>query len=129
MDLPQAAQVLADLNVAYADAVTAVWDAKYTWWTSRPITEAPDLVTAFPTPPYPAYPSGYAAVAGAGSLVLGYYFPEVAEEIADSAWQAGKSRAWAGIHYMIDNEVGLTMGRQVGRLVCDLSRADRADDE
>jgi len=43
--------------VAIADANIAVWDAKYTWWTERPITADPKIVTAFPTPAYPAYPA------------------------------------------------------------------------
>ena len=65
LDLPYAAQVLADINVAIADGIIAVWDAKYTWWTARPITLDPDLKTVVPNPPYPSYPSGYSAVVGA----------------------------------------------------------------
>ena len=118
--------MLAYLNVAYADSVIAVWDAKYTWWTSRPITEDPDLRVAFPTPHYPAYPSGYSGVSGAAAIVIGHFFPEAAEEMADRAWEAAKSRCWAGIHYMIDNEIGLTMGREVGRLVAAQARAEAA---
>ena len=126
LDLPHAARVLAYLSVGFADAVIAAWNSKYTWWTVRPITEAPDLVTAFPTPPYPAYPSGYSAVAGAGELILGHFFPEAAGDLAELSWEAARSRAWAGIHYEIDNEVGLSMGRQVGRLVAAAARAAEA---
>ena len=122
LDLPHAARILADVHVAIADASIAVWDAKYTWWTSRPITEDPDLKTLVPTPPYPAYPSGYSGVMGAGSTVIGHYFPEAADDMADRAWEAAASRGWAGIHYVIDDDIGLTMGRQVGRLVCALAR-------
>jgi hypothetical protein len=128
LDLPHASRVLAYLNVGYADAVIAVWDAKFTWWTSRPITEDSELVTAFPTPNYPAYPSGYSAVSGVGELVLGHFFPEAADELAELAWEASRSRTWAGIHYMIDNETGLSMGRRVGRIVNALARADGAAD-
>ena len=127
VDLPHTAQILADTHVATADAVIAVWDAKYTWWTSRPITEDPTLTTVIPTPPYPAYPSGYSAVMGSASTVVGHYFPDVADEMADRAWEAAASRGWAGIHYVIDDDIGLTMGRQVGRLVCSLARADPVD--
>lgn len=126
LDLPHAARVLAYLSVGFADAVIAVWDSKFNWWTSRPITEDPDLVTAFPTPNYPAYPSGYSAVVGAGELVLAHFFPEAAGDLADLSWEAAQSRAWAGIHYMIDNEIGLSMGRQVGRLVTAAARTDEA---
>ena len=125
---PQAAQILADTHVAIADALIAVWDAKYTWWTSRPVTEAPDLKPLLAAPPYPAYPSGYSGVMGAGTTVIGHYFPEVADEMADRAWEAAASRAWAGLHYVIDDDVALTMGRQVGRLVCALPAANPVDD-
>jgi hypothetical protein len=116
LDTPHAARVLAYQAASMADAVTAVWDAKYTWWTSRPITEDPDLVTAFPTPPYPAYPSGYSAYIGAMSQVAGLFFPEAAEQLDELCWRAVRSRAWAGIHYPMDNEVGMTIGRRVARL-------------
>jgi membrane-associated phospholipid phosphatase len=124
----QAAQILADLHVASADALIAVWDAKYTWWTARPVTDDPSLMPLIPTSPYPSYPSGYAGVMGAGTTVIGHYFPEAADDMADRAWEAAASRAWAGVHYVIDDDVGLTMGRQVGRLVCALPGANPADD-
>jgi PAP2 superfamily len=116
LDTPHAARVLAYQAVSEADAVTAVWDAKYTWWTERPITADPEIVTAFPTPPYPAYPSGYSAVAGAFSQMGGLFFPDAAGQLDELGWRATRSRAWAGIHYPIDNEVGFTMGRRVARL-------------
>jgi membrane-associated phospholipid phosphatase len=125
---PLAAQILADTHVAIADALIAVWDAKFTWWTSRPITEDPELTTLLPAPPYPSYPSGYSGVMGAGSTVIGHYFPDVADEMADRAWEAAASRGWAGIHYVIDDDIALAMGRQVGRLVCALPAANPADD-
>ena len=64
---------------------------------------------------------------GAGSTVVGHYFPEAADDMADRAWEAAASRAWAGIHYVIDDDIGLTMGRQVGRLVSTLAGADPVD--
>lgn len=125
---PQAAQILADVHVASVDALIAVWDAKYTWWTARPVTADPTLVPLIPTSPYPSYPSGYSGVMGAGTTVIGHYFPEVADEMADRAWEAAASRCWAGVHYVIDDDAGLTMGRQVGRLVCALPGANPVDD-
>lgn len=118
--LPQAARVLSDVHVAIDDALIATWDAKYTYWASRPITEDPDLVTAIPTPPYPAYPAGYPALVGAGSVVVGHYFPESSVDMEARAWEASCSRLWAGIHYGIDNDAGLLLGRQVARLVTSL---------
>ncbi len=128
MDEPHAAQILADIHVAMADALIAVWDAKYTWWTARPITDDPELATVLSPPPYPAYPSGYSGAIGAGSTVIGHYFPEMADEMANRAWEAAASRGWGGIHYVIDDDIALTMGRQVGRLVCALPGANAVDD-
>jgi membrane-associated phospholipid phosphatase len=128
VDLPHTAQILADAHVAIADAVIAVWDAKYTWWTSRPITEDPDLKTVIPTPPYPSYPSGYSAVMGSGTTVVGHYFPDAADEMADRAWEAAASRGWAGVHYVVDDDTGLAMGRQVGRIVCALPGANSVEE-
>ncbi len=125
---PQAAQILADTHVAIADAGIAIWDAKYTWWTSRPVTEDPNLKPLLPNPPYPAYPSGYSGGMGAGTTVIGHYFPGAADEMADRAWEAAASRGWAGIHFVIDDDVALTMGRQVGRLVCALPAANPVED-
>jgi hypothetical protein len=116
LDTVHALRVLAYQSVAIADALVAIWDAKYTWWTARPITEDPNIVTAFPTPPYPGYPSGYSGAIGASSQMVGLFFPDAAEELDELAWRAVRSRAWAGIHIPLDNEVGFTVGRRVGRL-------------
>jgi membrane-associated phospholipid phosphatase len=123
LGLPQAARVLADLQVAIDDSGIAVWDGKFTFWTSRPITEDPEIVTSIPTPPYPAYPGGYSGGMGAGTTVLGHYFPEASQDLERRAWEAACSRLWAGIHYAVDNDAGLLLGRQVGRMVTSLDRA------
>ena len=53
-------RVLALTAVAMADAAIACWDAKYTYWTARPITADPELDVLFPTPPHPSFPSAHA---------------------------------------------------------------------
>ena len=58
LDLPHAAQVLADLHVAIADAAIAVWDAKFTWWTVAPDHRGPDPGRALPGPALPGLPVG-----------------------------------------------------------------------
>lgn len=116
LDTPHAARVLAYHSVSVADAIIAVWDAKDTWWTARPITVDPDIPTAFPTPPYPDYPSGYSAVMGAMSQSVGMFFPDAAGQLDDLAWRLTRSRAWAGIHVPYVDEVGLCMGRRIARL-------------
>jgi hypothetical protein len=59
--------------------------------------------------------------------VLASFFPDVATDFHNEAWMASLSRLWAGIHYAIDNETGLSMGRQTGRIAADLARADGLD--
>ena len=122
-----AARVLALMSVAQADAVIAVWDAKYTWWTSRPITEDPDLDMLLPTPPYPSYPSGFSAVSGSAAVVLAHLFPRAEVDLMASAAEAAAQRCWSGIHYPLDDDIGLEMGYQVGRLVNSVARDDGAE--
>ena len=127
LDDAHTARVLALVSVAQADAVIAVWDAKYTWWTSRPITEDPDLDMLLPTPPYPSYPSGFSAVVGSAAVVLAHHFPRAEVDLLESAAEAAAQRCWSGIHFPLDDDVALEMGYQVGRLVNSVARGDGAE--
>ena len=71
------------------------------------------------TPPYPSCPSGCSGLIIAGTTVVGHYFPDVADEMASRAWKAAAGRCWAGTLYVID-DAGLSIGGQVGRLICAL---------
>jgi membrane-associated phospholipid phosphatase len=121
------ARALALMSVAQADAVIAIWDAKYTWWTSRPITEDPDLDMLLPTPAYPSYPSGFSAVVGSAAVVLSHLFPRAEVDLMSSAAEAAAQRCWSGIHFPIDDDIGLEMGYQVGRLVNSVARSDGSE--
>jgi membrane-associated phospholipid phosphatase len=127
LDDAHTARALALMSVAQADAGIAVWDAKYTWWTSRPITEDPNLDMLLPTPPYPSYPSGFSAVAGSAAVVLSHLFPRAEVDLMASAAEAATQRCWSGIHYPLDDDIGLEMGYQVGRLVNTVARDDEAE--
>ena len=127
LDDAHTARALALTSVAQADAVIAVWDAKYTWWTSRPITEDPDLDMLLPTPAYPSYPSGFSAAVGSAAVVLSHLFPRAEVDLMSSAAEAAAQRCWSGIHYPLDDDVALEMGFQVGRLVNSVARDDGAE--
>jgi membrane-associated phospholipid phosphatase len=127
LDDAHTARALALMSVAQADAVIAVWDSKYTWWTERPITADPNLDMLLPTPPYPSYPSGFSAVVGSGAVVLAHLFPRAEVDLLASAAEGAAQRCWSGIHFPIDDDIGLEMGYQVGRLVNTLARDDRAE--
>ena len=127
LDLPHAARALALTTVAMADAMICCWDAKYAYWTERPITADPSLAVLFPTPPFPSYPSGHATMSGAAATVLGHLFPDAQDDLAAKATEAAASRVWAGIHFPIDSDVGLAGGREIGRLVVARAVADGAE--
>jgi membrane-associated phospholipid phosphatase len=137
------ALIFAAMNAAIVDAFIAVWEAKYRYWTQRPVTairERPDICTGHNlydpgwlpniiTPPFPAFPSGHSAESAAAARVLQYFFPDAGQEpnslvgshgtagsfdrIAD---QVALSRMIGGIHFRADNEAGLILGRRIADL-------------
>ncbi len=121
------AAALALASVVMADAFICCWDAKYTYWTARPITADPTLAVLIPTPPFPSYTSGHAAASAAAATVLGHLFPDDASALLEMATEAISSRLWAGIHFPLDCEMGMVGGGLVGRLVVVRARADGAE--
>jgi membrane-associated phospholipid phosphatase len=80
-----------------------------------------------PTPVYPSYPSGFSAVSGAGSVVLAHLFPRAEIDLLASAAEAAAQRCWSGVHFPLDDDIGLQMGYRVGRLVNMVARDDGAE--
>jgi len=118
LDDRQSLRLFALLNVALADSFIAAWEAKYYYWTGRPVSMARSvrnhaLTPAILTPPFPAYPSGHAAFSGAAARILGTVFPQEAQSVGAMAEEAAISRLYGGIHYRHDNDDGLTLGRAV----------------
>jgi len=117
----QATRALAALNTAQADAFIACWDAKYAYWTLRPVTAIRNLVdpawsSYIVTPPFPSYVSGHSTTSGAASTVLAAFFPDRATELRAMAEEAAISRLYGGIHFHSDNEAGLVLGRRIGEV-------------
>ena len=113
-----AAEVFAALNTAQADAFIACWDAKFTYWSERPVTAIrrdldPNWSPYITTPPFPSYVSGHSTTSGAASEVLARYFPRDARELREWAREAAVSRLYGGIHFRSDNDAGLELGKQV----------------
>lgn len=123
-------RMLALLNVAQADAFVACWDCKYAYNTCRPVTEIrktrKDWVPYINTPPFPSYPSGHATTSGAAARVLSFLFPDGAAGFQKMADAAKESRLLGGIHYPVDNDVGLELGRLVGDAVIQIGASDGA---
>lgn len=131
-DTPRAARLFAALNTAENDAALAVWDAKFAYWSPRPINVIRDLgldptwKPLLNTPIFPSYVSGHAGYSGAASEVMSYFFPNDAATFEAKAQEAAMSRLYGGIHFRADNEVGLDLGHKVGRLVVDRVKQDGA---
>lgn len=118
LDDARSLRLFALLNVALADSFIATWEAKYHYWTARPVSMAASvrkhtLATAILTPPFPSYPSGHATFSGAAARILGVVFPQEAASVGAMAEEAAMSRLYGGIHYRHDNDDGLTLGRAV----------------
>jgi membrane-associated phospholipid phosphatase len=116
-DAPTVARIYAVLTSAYHDAAIAIMDAKYTYWGIRPNQYDMTYRSLIGTPPFPGYPSGHAAGAGTSCAVLQYFFPADAKEFQQLAQDCADSRFYAGIHFRTDNEVGLQMGKDLGRYI------------
>jgi hypothetical protein len=89
-DLLEHARLFALLNVALADALTSVFEAKYAYLSWRPVTairnadsdgnphtsQDPAWSPFLLTPPHPEYPSAHSALQSAGARVMTAYFGE-----------------------------------------------------
>jgi len=127
LEAPHAARVLALTSVTMADAFICCWDAKYAYWTERPITADPTLDVLFPPPPFPSYTSGHSTISAAAATVLGHLFPANEADLVERAAEAKNSRLWAGIHFPIDTEMGALGGSMIGRLAVARAREDGAE--
>jgi hypothetical protein len=119
----RAALAYAVLNVAMYDSLIASSDAKYEYWTMRPVQVDPKFKPLLSTPNSPSYPSSTAMLSAAAATVLESLFPAdeavfwaQAEEAAASVW-------WAGIHFKIDSDTGFRLGKQIGELTLQKFRA------
>jgi len=146
------ATVFAELNVAISDAAVATADAKYTYWSWRPVTAiragdegaapVPGWTPLLETPNHPSYISGHSSFSGAASVVLTQWFgprpftfssasvPGAVRSFASfeqAAQEAANSRLYGGIHFPFDNTDGLATGRAVGAWTLEVFKRDGED--
>ena len=114
---PAAARAYALASIAHNDGSVACWDAKFMYWAARPNMLDSSIVTLFPQPGHPSYPSAHGCFSGAIARVIGRLFPDFAEIMEARAVEAAESRLWSGIHYRSDLDAGLSIGRKVGDLI------------
>jgi membrane-associated phospholipid phosphatase len=114
-DAPAVARIYAVLHCAFHDAAIAIMDAKYTYWGIRPSQFDSTYKPLLSTPPFPGYPSGHATGAATSCGVLEYFFPADTSYFRQLAQDCADSRFYAGIHFRIDNETGLMMGKAISK--------------
>ncbi|HEU4436096.1 MAG TPA: vanadium-dependent haloperoxidase, partial [candidate division Zixibacteria bacterium] len=127
-DALRSARAQAYLNVTMYDAFVCCWKTKYDFWTARPFMRlggrTPAFTTVITTPNFPSYTSGHSTISAAAAEVMKELFPEERNYFQAEAEEAALSRLWGGIHYRLDNEVGLSIGEQVGAQAVQRMQAD-----
>ena len=73
------------------------------------------IIPIFPVPNFPSYPSNHSTFSATRSEILAYLFPTHADFIRAVGKEAGDSRIWAGIHYPMDNDAGVALGKSVAQ--------------
>lgn len=121
---PRAARAYALLAVAMADAFIASQDGKFTYWYLRPHQLETRLTPLFAVPNFPSYPSNHSTFSAVRSEVLAYLFPGRADFARQVGKEGGDSRIWAGLHYEMDNQSGVALGRAVANKFIAWAKAD-----
>lgn len=140
MGTSRTARIFSLLNAVEYDGAVAFFNAKYQWWSIRPVTvvrrlcengsrlctkaelEAdpslatyPDWLPYISTPPFPAYPGGHSTFSGGAAALLEDFFPEASGLLNELAEEAAMSRLYGGIHFRSDNDDGLKLGRAIAQ--------------
>jgi len=141
------ARLLAQLNLAMADAAIGCWEAKYAYVFWRPVTAIPLAATdsnpattadptwmpLFATPAHPEYPSGHSCVSGAAGVVLANHFGERTrfrvtsdvmpgvvrqfDSFSAALEEVKNARIFAGIHFRSATNDGQILGASVGEYI------------
>jgi membrane-associated phospholipid phosphatase len=112
---PRLARAYALLAAAWFDVFIASQDAKYAYWYLRPHQLDAAITPLIPVPNFPSFPSNHSSFSTARAEILAYLFPTRAEFIRAQSKEAGDSRIWAGIHFEMDNVVGVQLGKDVAQ--------------
>jgi hypothetical protein len=132
------ARLLAQVNIALADATIAVWNAKNTdnFW--RPVTAIratsdPAWTPLLPTPAFQEYPSAHSGVSSAAATVLAAFYGNATPFTVTSAGLPGvqrdfttfssaiqqveDARIYAGFHFRFSCADAATLGAHVAHYV------------
>ena len=137
-NLMRAARLLAQMNIAIADAIIAIFEAKnfYNFW--RPVTVIdltvdPTWQPLMITPYFQEYPSAHSGTSGAAGGVLAAVFgndttftatsaglPGVTRtfnSFSDGVAQVADARVFAGFHFRFSCDDAITMGDEIANYV------------
>jgi hypothetical protein len=137
--LEKSVVALAKISIAENDAFISCWKGKYNYNLIRPVSYIRKYIdasftTVIGTPPFPAYTSGHSCEMGAASRIFinmfasgsgEYQFTDYSQlkygfssrsysNFNSMAEECAKSRYYGGIHYPMDNDKGLQVGRAIG---------------
>lgn len=115
LSVTDAARIRAAAATAMADAVTACWNVKYTYWRARPSERGQKVIPKLMVPPSPGYPSDHSMTAWSAATVLSAAFPDAADDITARAQEDSDSRVWAGVEYTYDRDAGIAAGKAIGK--------------
>jgi hypothetical protein len=136
--LTRNARLLAQLNIALADATIAIWNAKNTYNFWRPVTAIragtdPAWTPLLPTPAFQEYPSAHSGVSSAAASVLASVYgndtsftvtsaglPGVQRDFTTfsaAVQQVEDARIYAGFHFRFSCTDAATLGTHVAQYV------------
>lgn len=129
----------AKLSVAEMDAFISCWKLKYKYLLMRPVTYIKQNIdntftTVLGSPAFPAFTSGHSCEMGAGAQIFNEMFtdgsgnykftdysqvqygfaPRSYTNFNAMADECANSRLYGGIHYPMDNILGLEQGKKIG---------------
>ena len=117
----EAARIRFVFHVGRYDATIAAWEAKYHYMGIRPFQMDEDFKPILVnTPNFPGYPAGHTAVSGSLEVIMTHFFPWERDRFVKMSEECSESRFEGGVHFRTDNEVGLEMGRSIGKHVLDV---------
>ncbi len=110
-------RILAALNRALMDAEIVCWEAKTYYCYPRPSQVDKEIHARLPLPNFPSYPSGHSTTSAAAATVLSHFFPNDSKRLFDMAEEASISRVYAALHFKMDCDAGMALGKKVGEWV------------
>lgn len=146
LTFPEVMEVYVKTAIALSDAAVICWDSKYKFQVERPESYIrrniePNWAPLHPTPSFPSYPSGHSIFGSAAAEVLSTMIdPHFAmadrthegrkefigkarsfNSFEEMAQENAYSRVLLGVHFRMDCEEGLRLGKIVGQKVAAMS--------